>query len=540
MLRLTLPRKLFLALATVLVVLLLAFAGLTRLGLQRSLGSFVADIEITRMDWLLQGLARDYAAHGSWAFLQGGSPAQNSAVWHQLQMRANQQAQGQAPHNELPMPPGERPPGPPPGALGPPPGHGAAPPLMRPQVDVLPRRFAPPPPPDARGDPRRTADSVYQRLALLDRSGLQVAGTLLSPEALGAARRRAVWVGDEAVGYLALVPLAGVQGGVDDADELLLAQQSRLMAWLGLGGLAVVLGLSWGVARRWFRPIHELVDGANAVARGELDTRVAVRSPDELGQLASTFNTMAARLGAIEVARQQWLADVAHELRTPLAALQAEIEALQDGVRPFTPPTADRLHRQVLRLTQLLADLRLTLDDAGELPLRLAPLSAPDVCAVLHDALQTLQLRFEQAGLQVDSRALAALPDTNTATATVLADAQRLHQVFANLLENTLRYTDAGGRLVLAAQLTLTATGGELRITFDDTAPAPTAADLPQLFDRFYRAERSRDRAQGGAGLGLAICQRIVRAHGGRLAAQLSPLGGLAVELVLPVTVVAP
>jgi len=256
-----------------------------------------------------------------------------------------------------------------------------------------------------------------------------------------------------------------------------------------------------------------------------------VQGGDELASLTRTFNGMASRLADVEASRQRWLADVAHELRTPVTALRAEIEAVQDGMRPVNAATAERLHRQVMRLGRLIDDLRLTMHhDLGAPPLDMAPLRP---VILLVEAATNLAARFERAGLALEpspSLSSAVDQDGPAAAAVVHGDAQRLGQVFLNLLENSLKYTDTGGRVTLDA----TVASGWLHLDLQDGAPGPDPAELPRLFDRFYRAEASRSRATGGSGLGLSICKSLVEAHGGRIAAQASPLGGLWIRVSLP------
>jgi two-component system sensor histidine kinase BaeS len=218
-------------------------------------------------------------------------------------------------------------------------------------------------------------------------------------------------------------------------------------------GFALVL--SWLLARRWFRPIDELTQAAQDVARGRLSTRVAVHGSDELALLGKTFNDMAQRLDTVEASRRAWLADAAHELRTPLAAMRAEIEALQDGVRTFDERTALRLHRQVIRLGQLVDDLRSSMREPQSdlLTATVYPLS------LLKEALDHTRDRFVQRGITVDRRAIDLVDGLSQPT--VDGDAHRLHQVFMNLLENTLAYTDGGG---------------ELRIDVIVEAPGPATA----------------------------------------------------------------
>ncbi|MDB5856550.1 MAG: integral rane sensor signal transduction histidine kinase, partial [Ramlibacter sp.] len=388
---------------------------------------------------------------------------------------------------------------------------------------VLPQRFAPAPPPD---DPRAGPGTVYSRLALLDADGRTVVAGKVTGAFDDLVREPLVVYG-RTVGYLALAPLDGVG---TRADEAFIGRQSTFLLATGLVGLVVALLLSALLARRWLGALQSLAGAARAVADGKLNVRVPVEGDDEVAQLTETFNAMAAQLGAIEQSRQHWLADVAHELRTPIAAMRAEIEALQDGVRGFNAGTAHRLHGQVMRLGKLVDDLRLGMNDNHAA----AALARDEVrpLAVLLDAVDLMQPRLQQGGLVVEGldllQALAARRDP-----VLRGDPTRLAQVFSNLLENTVRYTQPGGRLLLHAAVE-EGTQPRLVLTLDDTPPAPPADDLPRLFDRFFRGDASRDRASGGSGLGLSICRAIVDAHGGRIAASASPLGGLRITIELP------
>lgn len=508
---LTLHRKAFLALAALLVALLLIFAGFSRLGLQRGLGPYVAEIELARMDWLAERLQAHHAQAGGWDSLRS-----QSTLWGRLSHPGG----------------GPRRPGPPPS------GDPGSAPDTRPGPLPGQAESAPPPPPpdDLRSQgpgsfppPPRHRDDIYPRLGLLDAQERLVVGTAPQP---GGARLALRGEGGQTIGHLVLAPPQGVRS---EADQAFLAQHLGFVAWTGLAGLALALLLSGWLARRWLGPVEALATGARGIAQGALHTRVPVHGNDELAQLARTFNTMAEQLSSIEASRRQWLGDVAHELRTPLAAMRAEIEAVQDGIRPFDDKTALRLHRQVMRLIQLVGDLRASLDAAGT--------SAPSAQVPVHplsllgEALASMRPRLAQAGIDVDTTGLDALA-AQVPAPLVLGDAQQLHQVFLNLLENSLRYTDAGGLLQITAR-EVAAPGSAahlpmLQVQLDDSTPGVPAHELPRIFERLYRAETSRNRDHGGSGLGLAICRAIVLAHGGTLAAEASPLGGLRITLTLP------
>ncbi|MFT3814383.1 MAG: ATP-binding protein [Acidovorax sp.] len=494
--RLTLQAKAFIALATLLAALLLIFVGFSWLGLQRGLGPFVAEIELGRMDWLARRLQTQWAQDGNWDALRT-----QPALWRQMRQLGD---------------------GPPrPGA----PGFGP-PPEFR---DMLLPHTAPPPAPP----PDPSSSSIASRLGLLDAQGRLVAGAAPDPD--GARLALYAPAGEQSrpqkIGELVLAP---PPGQYSESNRAFLARQMGFVALTGLAGLVLALLLSAWLARRWLGPLAALVEGARGIAAGQLGTRVAVQGDAEFTHLARTFNDMAAQLADMEASRHRWLADVAHELRTPLAAMRAEIEAVQDGVRHFDDKTALRLHRQVMRLIQLVADLRESLDTAAPAsPSARVPVHP---LSILGEALANMAPRFAQAGLTLEHGGIDALA-TRPPVPLVLGDAQQLHQVFLNLLENSLRYTDAGGRLQVTATPLSWLGRPALQLRWDDTAPGVPEAELPRLFERLYRAEASRQRTTGdlgGSGLGLAICRNIVQAHGGRIEASASPLGGLRLTLWLP------
>ncbi len=372
------------------------------------------------------------------------------------------------------------------------------------------------------------------RIGLLDDSGRLVVGN----GAHVPAAERALVVGGRPVGRLTLQPSVTAASALDRA---FLASQLHNLLLSGLLALVLSVFAAWTLSRGLLRPVRDLAAGAREIAQGRLDARIPVRQNDELGALASDFNDMAARLARADEARRAWLADASHELRTPLAVLQAEIEAMQDGVRPADPQSLVSLHRQVLKLAKLVADLRRTLD--GREVAKDMLLESVDPVAELVQAIEEFRPRFAEAGIALETTSLAPAQATTpgvgptpaagsgrSESRLVRGDGDRLRQVLMNLLENSLRYTNRGGRL----RVTHSLRKGWMTLQFDDTEPAPPRSALPHLFERFYRAEPSRNRARGGSGLGLSICKAVVEAHGGRVSARLSELGGLCVCVELP------
>lgn len=275
---------------------------------------------------------------------------------------------------------------------------------------------------------------------------------------------------------------------------ILLAGALAALAALALGGILVR-----GLARR----LDAVTRAAERIAAGQLGQRVEVRSSDEIGRLAGAFNAMSARLQASESLRRQMIADVAHELRTPVSVIQGDLEALVDGVYPPEPKTFQSLLEETRRLSRLIAELReLSLLEAGELSLQRRPL---DLAALAAQRLEAFRPQAQQRGiaLQVEAEAVPLLE----------ADPDRLSQVLDNLLSNALRYTPRGGRVAVALR---GETGGVV-CTVTDSGPGIPPEDLEKVFERFWRGDRARSRAGGGSGLGLSIAKRLVEAHGGTM-----------------------
>lgn len=296
--------------------------------------------------------------------------------------------------------------------------------------------------------------------------------------------------------------------------------QQRRTSWF-IVALATLLAacVTLFLSRSMLAPVKRLVDAMHRLSAGDFTTRVDASARDELGRLAQDFNQLAITLEKNEQIRRALMADVSHELRTPLAVLRGELEALQDGVRQMTPDSLLSLQAEVSTLTKLVDDLhQLSLSDAGALAYRKQSI---DVVNLLQLTAGAFHERFQYK----DIRLVTKLPDE----ARVFGDPDRLLQLFNNLFENSLRYTDAGGQLEVNGHTE----NGNLILCWQDSAPGVSDEQLTLIFERFYRAEGSRNRASGGSGLGLSIVHNIVEAHGGKIGAAHSPLGGLAITLIL-------
>lgn len=323
----------------------------------------------------------------------------------------------------------------------------------------------------------------------------------------------------QAVGYLGVLP--GL--ALNELGEIqFLERQGKSFVIIAALMVLFSAALALPLASTLVRPLKRITAASKALALGRYDTRVTVQSSDELGRLARDFNELAHALEKTEHNRRQWVADISHELRTPLSVLRGELEALQDGVRPLSRAAIDSLHSDVMRLSRLVEDLyQLSMADFGALSYRKALL---DPVEVLEDDLKALEGEFHRRGIDV------VLDDRLERSATLYGDADRLSQLFRNLLNNTLRYTEDGGAL----EIHIDRKASNLLLDFLDSAPGVPERELPRLFERFYRVETSRSRDLGGAGLGLALCRKIVEAHNGRISARSSPLGGLGIRIELP------
>ncbi len=343
-------------------------------------------------------------------------------------------------------------------------------------------------------------------------------GTLLigRPERVAEAERKPIVAQGRTVGYLGYVKR---QWLFESMARLASVQTHGSFAAIGLGMLGAALLLGAGLAHWLTRRIRGVAQGTAALIQGDYEVRLAADGHDELAQLARDFNKLAATLAATRRARSQWVADIAHELRTPLSVLQGEIEALQDGVRPLNAAGIASLGHEVDRLSRLVGDLHLlSMSDLGALTYHAEP---ADMADILREVIASQQRALDERRLTVE---LALRP------AVVLADAARLEQVFNNLMQNTLRYTDAGGRLRIAVHRL----DDRVMVEWEDSAPGVPEAALSRLTDRLYRVDASRSRAGGGSGLGLAIAKAIVDAHHGDMRAHPSALGGLAWTLEFP------
>jgi two-component system OmpR family sensor kinase/two-component system sensor histidine kinase BaeS len=335
-------------------------------------------------------------------------------------------------------------------------------------------------------------------------SGTPLAAPDVSPVA---ADRMALGVPVTGAPQAVIVPL-GTTGGLGPPEQALLDQINRaiLLSALAAGILALLLGGL--LVASILRPLRKLETGVAQVAQGDFRARVEVRGGDEIGRLAQNFNSMAASLQQQEELRQRLVADIAHELRTPLSILQGNLQAILDGVYPLELEEIRTVYEETRLLSRLVNDLHeLAQAEAGRLSLARQPVAAADVVDHMADSFRVL----------ADSREITLESVTPDRNLRVDADPDRLQQMLHNLLGNAMRHTPADGSIQVGAAA---ADRDRVRFWVQDSGPGIPADVLPHVFDRFYRADSSRERSAdfaGNAGLGLAIVKALAQAHGGEV-----------------------
>lgn len=329
------------------------------------------------------------------------------------------------------------------------------------------------------------------------------------------ARMEAIYQGQNQIGWL------GIHEEVfGDGSVTFIEAQTREFWLIALIMVLISAAAALISANHFQQAIRPLIKGTRALTEGEYTTRIPVQGKDELADLSRDFNRLASTLEQNEIARRKWVEDISHELKTPLTLISGEIEAVRDGIREVTPATLELLSQDVARLNHLVDDLKaLWQSEPGAIQLERESCQLHQLLSQSVDKFRS-QLVEQQISLNVQ------LPDTSP----IQADQHRMAQVFDNILSNSLRYTDKPGSL----SVTLSSEADLYRLVFSDSGPGVPYTDLPRLFDRLYRVERSRNRALGGVGIGLAICRNIVQAHGGIISASQSEQGGLSLTIELP------
>ncbi len=322
---------------------------------------------------------------------------------------------------------------------------------------------------------------------------------------------------DALVGWLVFQQKNLLQGPI--VTQFYAQQQSNILWFVCLSGLASLL-VALFLVRHFLLPLKQLKKGAAALSEGNYDVTFEVKSNDEFSELSDTFQSLVSSLKQQKNSREQWLVDISHELRTPIAVLRSELEAIQDGVRQASDERVDAMHHQVMGLGRLVDDLYLlSKTDSGVYQTDIQTL---DLIPLVEMVINQCEHRMEQKGL-------GFVFNKQATPLLIEGDEKTLGQLLLNLLENSLRYTDAPGDILVS----ITEEGDDAVLRVEDSAPSVDEEHLPKLFERLYRVDQSRSREHGGSGLGLSIGKNIVVMHGGDIVAEVSALGGLAIEVRL-------
>jgi signal transduction histidine kinase len=338
-----------------------------------------------------------------------------------------------------------------------------------------------------------------------------VPGRLLSPP----------WEGG-AIGTLHISPEPPPGAGFPPPHSLYLAI-GRFFLWGGLVAVAIAVAITFFLSRRILAPVKALTIASERLGRGDFSQRVKIKDKSELGELAQAFNSMAGDLERAEKLRQNMVADVAHELRTPLSNVRGYLEALRDGMIKPDKETIRSLYEEASLLSRLVDDLQeLSLAEAGELKL---VRQSEDIGELIRQAVAAVEAQERAKGLSLAVELSEKLPPVNI-------DSRRIGEVLRNLLENAVVHTGKGDTITVIAEQR----ENWVEVSVTDTGEGIPAEDLSNIFERFYRVDKSRARATGGSGLGLTIAKRLVEAHGGKIEVQSEPGKGSRFSFTIPVT----
>jgi two-component system sensor histidine kinase BaeS len=359
-------------------------------------------------------------------------------------------------------------------------------------------------------------NSLPQRIFLLDADKTPVTGEI--PLDIDEDILMPITVAGNEVGWLGVAVIRSFK--LPEEEAFITRLRNDLIIGL-VTGLVVAALLAWLLARHLSRPVNRVAEGIRSLAAGDFNTRLETKGSDEIAKLGDDVNRLSATLSEHENTRKRVMSDMAHELRTPLAIISGELEAMSDGIRPLNKQQLDSVREEIKHLSVLVDDLHsLTLTDAGALAYKMKGVVFNDLVQLAADsfkgpaAKKNLELSFSNPEHVINLQ----------------GDEQRLRQLLHNLLDNAVRYTDPGGRI----SMTLGKDRQQALLTISDTAPGASAEECERMFERLYRMEASRNRNSGGSGLGLAICRNIVEAHGGKITAKPGPHGGLMISASLP------
>jgi two-component system sensor histidine kinase BaeS len=310
-------------------------------------------------------------------------------------------------------------------------------------------------------------------------------------------------------------------------EETFLTSVHKSLVWVGMAVLAAGLAASYALARSITVPLRNLSRAAEQIEQGNFDQKVPIETKDEVGHLAAIFNEMAETLAINANLRRQFLANIAHELRTPLAIIQGHLEGMVDGVIEPSKDQLASLHEEAIHLNRLITDLRdLSLAEVRQLAMEK---SITDVNQIVSKAVYMLKPLSDEKDINVNCTLEEGLPE-------IEADIDRISQVFYNILVNAIRYSPAKSIIKVVTQKTEVEGQPWIKISVADQGPGIAQEDIPYIFDHFYRGDKSRDRKSGGSGLGLAVVKQLVEIHGGQVTVESKLAEGSIFVVLLPVT----
>ncbi|MEP3049871.1 MAG: ATP-binding protein [Erythrobacter sp.] len=372
--------------------------------------------------------------------------------------------------------------------------------------------------PNRIGRPPLPPPGFLPRISLYDEAGNRIAGPPARQNGIHA-MRMPISANGKTIGEAVLLPRGPTPDGIETE---FLNDQFRTLGLLALVLIALSGIAAFFLARKGGRIIDQMSHATSAIAAGDFSSRVDQRGGGEIGELAENINRMASNLATFQQARQTWLAEIGHELRTPITVLQGELEAIDAGIRPLNGDAIRSLSEETERLSLLIEDLQfLAISDLATPTYSFAPC---DLAQIIEATQRRFEPRCASANLDL------SFPKLTQGSAALNWDVARIEQLLANLIENAIAYTSAPGTIRVNAK----AHDDHVIIAVEDTPPGVEDHELAELFDPLFRGEKSRDRASGGSGLGLAVSAAIAHHHGGTIAADHSQLGGLKIELRLP------
>ncbi len=516
--------KFFIAFLSTSLLLVVIMAILMQIYAYKSFWDYIHNVEAKRLNELTPLFQAEYQNSNGWNRLMG-----SQYYWHELIKPRNSAAYSEKPPSmpsgfEFYMTPSQ--------------------PMDNSRPSPPNNRRRPRPPNDNRPkESERPVFGIEHRLALFDENKKPLIG---KAQSVDDHTLKEIIVNKKIVGWLGLRNKKGLSE-IDPLDIAFFKNQSEALYISGAVMLVLAALVSFLMSRHLIKPVQELIKGTRSLTIRKFDTRINVESSDELGRLAQDFNTMAQTLQNYEKMRQQWISDIAHELRTPLSILRGEIEALQDGIREFTKERLESLHSEVVHLINIVSNLHeLSLAESDALHIKREPIN---LIQTLRSCLDKFERMFLESGITIIDE-FTCKSNTTRDNITIMGDRDRLMQVFSNILSNTLRYTDSPGCLIVSK----ICKPSTVTLIFADTTPGVPTDSLDRIFDRLYRVDKSRSRSLGGSGLGLSICKTIIESHNGTITAkhakteglqiiqthngivkgQHDAIGGLQIEITLP------